>query len=144
MELWSSPVFIINEVASVVKGGRIMERYYDSWANPITNVPAEVQAYIDKLNAAEQTEIIDIDSMSYGTPDGNVTSETWTVISLYQEGCVTTKHFWYDVTPDGTDFRESDETHVSSTEVLRVAKKLLENKSNDSYWQWLDKVDKAG
>jgi hypothetical protein len=144
MELWSSPVFIINEVASVVKGGRIMERYYDSWANPITNVPAEVQAYIDKLNAAEQTEIIDIDSMSYGTPDGNVASETWTVISLYQDSCVTTKHFWYDVTPDGSDFRESDETHVTSTEVLRVAKKLLENKNHDSYWHWLDKVDKAG
>ena len=118
-------------------------RMFDAWENPIATLPAEVQEYIDKLNAKEHS-IIDINSLNYGTPDGNVTSETWTVFSLYNDGCVTIKHFWYDVTPDGTDFRESDETYVSSTEVLRVAKKLLENKNNDSYWQWLDKVDKAG
>jgi hypothetical protein len=116
---------------------------FDAWENPTATHPAEVQEYINKLNAKAENTIMEINSLSYGTPDGNVTSETWTVFSLYKDGCVTIKHFWYDVTPDGTDYRESDETYVSSTEVLRVAKKLLENKSNDSYWQWLDKADKV-
>ena len=75
-------------------------RMFDAWENPSSTLPAEVQEYINKLNAEAENTIMDINSLNYGTPDGNVTSETWTVFSLYKEGCVTIKHFIYAYTLD--------------------------------------------
>jgi hypothetical protein len=115
-------------------------RMFDAWENPIVNLPAEVQEYIDGI----QGTILDCYSMSYGTPDGNVYCVEYTVTWVNKgHSVVTSKEFLYDFGAEGEKFRVAKDARlVDACSVLRWAHRLIEDSTLAEHWDFMEKMDK--
>lgn len=113
---------------------------FDAWENPIVNLPAEVQEYIDGIDGT----ILDCYSMSYGTPDGDVWCVEYTVTWLKGRSIVTTKEFLYDFGAEGEKFKAAkDEKIVDACSVLRWAHRLIEERKElGEHWEYMQEMDK--
>lgn len=115
---------------------------YDAWSN-VGDTPAEVQAYIDKLNKAEDTKILFIDSLVHGTPDGECHSESWMVVSEYKIGGITIKNFWYDHNTEGNELRYTSDSIHAASDILKIAKLLLNDEGHRIFWEYLNKTEEV-
>lgn len=116
---------------------------YDAWSN-VGDTPAEVQAYIDKLNKAEDEKILFIDSLVYGTPDGECHSESWMVVSEYQIGSITIKNFWYSLNAEGkTELSYTSDSIHAASDILKIAKLLLNDEGHRIFWEHLNKTEEV-
>jgi hypothetical protein len=136
--------FILAYLRPSVKGGINMIRDFDIWENPILNLPEEVQDYCDEVERGGG-KILDSYSFSYGTPDGEVSTVSYTVTwANGSVATVTTKEFYYDFTPEGEQFRAaSKESMNDAGAVLRWAKKIIENPTMATYWDLINKQEAA-
>lgn len=121
-----------------------MIRDWDIWENPILTLPKEVQSYCDEVES-EGGKVLDSYSFSYGTPDGEVSTVSYTISWLnYGVTTVTTKEFFYDFTPEGEVFKAaSNEASNDTCTVLRWAKKIIENPGMAIHWEYLNKEEAA-
>lgn len=121
-----------------------MIRDWEIWENPILTLPKEVQDYCEEVER-DGGKVVDSYSMSFGTPDGEVSTVSYTVSWLNDSiATVTTKEFFYDFTPEGEVFRAaSKESRNDACAVLRWAKKIIENPTMSEHWDYLNKEEAA-